>query len=77
MVNCSDYLLQYAYYDYLQNDTDNPRYWPCPPGSVGRFIYLYFEDPDSDTWLYEVFAHTVQPPFSEYTIKTSIVYLSK
>ena len=49
-VHCSSDIETIQY----QGVDDTAKRWQCPPGSSGRYVYLLYEDPNSDPGLMEV-----------------------
>ena len=41
-------------YDSPEHFPETGKYWQCPVGITGRYVYLYFENPASETCLVEV-----------------------
>ena len=46
----------------LTNDDDIKTEWQCPCGSMGRYVFLYFTNPSSETALCELEVYAADPP---------------
>ena len=60
-------------YSVGQDYFDNGKRWQCPSGSMARYVYLYFENPTSETCPIEVEVYT--PSSSVESSKCDKVYI--